>query len=360
MPEQLRVVFVVGPTSGGIGRHVHAISRSLIEQQHQVTVVAPPQTLAMFDWHSLGATFVPAPVGATGPRALATAVRTVATVAASADVVHAHGARAGAVSVLARAHPLVVTWHNTKPASLRRRWAHPVAERVAARGAQLTLAVSPDLAARARRAGATEVRLVAVPAPQLPPLTRDRSQVRAELGVGDRPLVLAVARLERQKRLDLLVEATTGWTRRPDRPVVAVAGVGSLADALERRARAVESPLSLLGRREDVADLLNAADVAVLSSDWEGYPLIAQEALRAGVPLVATAVGGVPALVGGAAALVPAGDAEALGACLDELLRDPGKRAQMSAAGVERARRWPTLEATVIDLVREYQSLSLR
>ena len=360
MSDRLHVLFVVGPTSGGIGRHVHALAGSLVDRRHQVTVVAPAPTLAMFDWAAVGATFVAAPVGAVGPAGLARAVRTVAACAAAADVVHAHGARAGAVATLARVRPLVVTWHNTTPSRLRRRLAHPLVERLAARGADLTLVVSADLGARAERAGARAVRLVAVPAPPLPLPTRDRTAVRAELGVGGRPLVLAVARLERQKRIDLLIEATAGWARRPDRPVVAVAGAGSLREALERQARAVDCPLLLLGRRDDVADLLHAADVVVLPSDWEGYPLVAQEALRAGVPLVATAVGGVPALVGGAAALVPAGDAPALRAEVERLLADPAAREDLSRAGTDQERTWPTLELTVNDLEGIYRSLDYR
>jgi glycosyltransferase involved in cell wall biosynthesis len=187
--------------------------------------------------------------------------------------------------------------------------------------------------------------------------TASRSEVRASLGVGERPLVLAVARLEPQKRLDVLVDATAGWQHRDDRPVVAVAGAGSQAAALERRASAVDSPLLLLGRRHDVADLLAAADVAVLSSDWEGYPLAAQEALRLGVPLVATAVGGVPGLVGGAAVLVPPGDPAALGAALATLLADEQQRRRLSAAGRTRAQQWPTLAETVDELVATYRDL---
>jgi len=360
MSDDLDVVLVVGPTTGGIGRHVHALAGALITRGHRVTVVGPAVTEELFSWSAVGATFVPAPVGAAAPQRLSAAVRAVRAAAAGATLVHAHGARAGAVAALTRFHPLVVTWHNTRPARLRRRLGHPLVERLAARGADLTLAVSPDLLDRAARAGAGEIRLIAVPAPPLAPPTSDRDELRAELGVGDRPLVLALARLERQKRLDLLVDATAGWTDRPDRPVVAVAGDGSLAPDLARQARAVRSPLLLLGRRRDVADLLQAADLVVLPSAWEGYPLVAQEALRMGVPLVATAVGGVPGLVGSAAVLVPPGDAAELRAGIEDLLSDPGRRTALAAAGVERARQWPTLEATMNDLIGWYRTLTSR
>jgi glycosyltransferase involved in cell wall biosynthesis len=360
MPDPIRVVLVVGPTTGGIGRHVHALGGALVGRGHIVTVVAPPGTEELFGWSGLGMRFVAAPVGALTPSGVSAALRAVRAVAVGADVVHAHGARAGAVAALAKVHPLAVTWHNTRPARMGRRLWHPLVERLAARGADLTLVVSPDLVARAGRAGAEDIRLVAVPAPPLAAPSRDRDQVRAELGVGDRPLVLALARLERQKRLDLLVEATARWVDRPDRPVVVVAGSGSQAQALQRRASAVGSPLLLLGRRDDVADLLAAADLAVLPSDWEGYPLVAQEALRTGVPLVATSVGGVPALVGSAAVLVPPDSPAELRGRLEELLGDPERRASLAAAGVERAGQWPTLEATVDDIEQVYRTLKSR
>ena len=87
--------------------------------------------------------------------------------------------------------------------------------------------------------------------------------------------------------------------------------------------------MTLLGHRTDVADLLAGADLAVVTSDWEARQLFAQEALRAGVPLVATAVGGLPELVGDAAALVPPGDVDALDAAVRALLDDPAARAEL-------------------------------
>ncbi|WP_187282625.1 PucR family transcriptional regulator ligand-binding domain-containing protein, partial [Streptomyces sp. MS191] len=94
----------------------------------------------------------------------------------------------------------------------------------------------------------------------------------------------------------------------------------------------------LLGLRSEsertaVADRVAAADVAVLPSRWEARSLLAQEALRLGVPLVATAVGGVPELVGDAAELVPWGDARALAEAVRRLLEDVDRRMDLAAAG---------------------------
>ncbi len=86
--------------------------------------------------------------------------------------------------------------------------------------------------------------------------------------------------------------------------------------------------------------------------------MLAQEALRAGVPLVATAVGGTPELVGDAAELVPYGDAEALGAAVVRLLGDAGRRAWLVERGVWQAGTWPTEDATVAQVLSVYDELT--
>ncbi|MDQ1630939.1 MAG: hypothetical protein QOC80_911, partial [Frankiaceae bacterium] len=131
--------------------------------------------------------------------------------------------------------------------------------------------------------------------------------------------------------------------------VVAVAGEGP------ERSR-LGPPLRLLGARDDIADLLAAADVVVLPSRWEGSPVAAHEALRAGKPRVATAVGGVPALVGDAdpppAVLVPAEDPKALAVALQRLLDDPAERDELAGRALVRAAEWPDAARTVA-VVRE-------
>ena len=102
-----------------------------------------------------------------------------------------------------------------------------------------------------------------------------------------------------------------------------------------------------LGHRDDVADLLAAADVVVLPSRWEARSLTAQQALLAGRPLVASAVGGLPALLGNGALLVPPGDPEALAAAVRSLLDDPAAAAELVARGRAVAAGWPDEDATV-------------
>jgi glycosyltransferase involved in cell wall biosynthesis len=163
------------------------------------------------------------------------------------------------------------------------------------------------------------------------------------------PLVLAVGRLHPQKGYDVLIDAL------PDvgDAVVAVAGDGPLASDLARRAPQVR----WLGRRDDVADLYAAADVVVLPSVWEARSLTAQEALRAGRPLVATDVGGIRELVGDGAVLVPAGDARALGSAVRRLLDDPAAAAELAARGRAVADTWPSEQDTVDQVASVYREL---
>ncbi|HVW80174.1 MAG TPA: glycosyltransferase family 4 protein, partial [Mycobacteriales bacterium] len=138
---------------------------------------------------------------------------------------------------------------------------------------------------------------------------------------------------------------------------VVVAGEGPQRAALQSQIEESRAPVRLLGARSDVGDLLRAADVVALPSVWEARSLVAQEALRTGVPLVTTAVGGVPELVGEAALLVPVGDAAALGDAIDRLLADPGLAARLSELGRVQAATWPTLEESVAELAATYREL---
>jgi len=145
--------------------------------------------------------------------------------------------------------------------------------------------------------------------------------------------VLAVARLEPQKNPAGLADAVASL---PFEARLLLAGDGSLRPTLEGRPR-----VTLLGVRSDIAELLASADVFALASDYEGHPIALLEAMAAGLPVVATAVGGVPEIVGDAGLLVPAGDPAALASAIarlhgDEALRaDLGRRARERAAGFD-------------------------
>ena len=360
----LSVALVLASSTGGVGRHVGSLAAGLVGHGAIVRVLGPAATEALFGFTRVGADFaaveIPARPALVDIRALGELRR----LTSGADVVHAHGLRAGllaglACRAMAGAPPAyVVSWHNAVLRAAAPRRLAALVERRVARSAHLTLAASADLGARARSLGAVDVRLAPVAAPALPPPARAVEAVRAELGATDRPLVLAVGRLHEQKGYDLLVAAAVAWAARPTPPVVAIAGDGPLRAQLVAAIARTGVPVRLLGRRTDVADLLAAADLVVLPSRWEARSLTAQETLRAGRPLVASAVGGLPDLLaGGAAVLVPAGDATALAQAVSGLLDAPEERAALAERGRLRAATWPTEADTVRQVAATYAEL---
>jgi glycosyltransferase involved in cell wall biosynthesis len=364
-----RIAEVLATSTGGVGTHLRSLLAPLGRVGAAVRVCGPRATEELFAFTATGADFREVGISAgLAPVADLRAVLALRRATAGADLVHAHGLRAGLVATAARRlagarrRPLVLTLHNALPGGggLKRQVLQS-AEAATIRGADVVLAASADLAENARRLGARDVRVAPVAAPPLPAAERSRVDVRRSLGLDDeRPLVLAVGRLHPQKGYDVLLDAAARWTADPrlrPAPLVAIAGDGPLHDELAARIRAEQLPVTLLGRRTDVADLLGAADVCVLPSVWEARSLTAQEALRAGTPLVATAVGGIPELVGDAAELVPAGDGAALAEAVAVVLSDPAQTARLCAAGPRQAATWPDEAATARQLVDLYREL---
>jgi glycosyltransferase involved in cell wall biosynthesis len=360
----MRIVLVLGTSSGGVGRHVRTLAHGLTTAGHDVLVAGPPATQSTFDFTRTGATFAPLPIS-DRPHPLndLRTTRTLRHLIGDADIVHAHGLRAGALAALAltsRKVPastdiggrvgLVVTLHNALTAGGVVGAVYGVLERVVARRADRVLVVSPDLGERMRELGARWVEAAVVPAPEIQESGRDSAEVREELGEG--AVVLTVARLAQQKGLEVLLEAAAGPY--PEKVIFVVAGEGPLRGELEGRIAAGGLPVRLLGNRGDVGDLLRVAAVYVVPSWWEGQPLTVQEALRAGVPIVGTRVGGIPDMVGDAGLLVPPGDGKAIRDAVVRVLSEPGLAERLGKAAAERGRRLPTEANAVQAVLRAY------
>jgi glycosyltransferase involved in cell wall biosynthesis len=143
-------------------------------------------------------------------------------------------------------------------------------------------------------------------------------------------LVVSVGRLDPQKNPLALANAIANV---PNAQLLMV-GQGTLRTSLDRR-----PGVHLLGVRSDIADILAAADIFALASDWEGLPLAVLEAMAAGLPIVATRVGCIPEIVahGSTGLLVPPRDEDSLVAALCELAGDANRRKRMGAAGRARS-----------------------
>lgn len=170
------------------------------------------------------------------------------------------------------------------------------------------------------------------------PPARPRDLVRAELGLlpGAR-VALSVGSLTRQKAQHVLVEAFARLRSRVPEAVLVLAGEGPLRSELESAVLrlGIADAVRLIGPRRDVADLLEACDVFVLSSEREGLSVTLLEAMRAGRAAVATRVGGNGEAIadGETGLLVPAGDALGLAKALEALLGDPSRAATLGRAG---------------------------
>ncbi|HEY9411472.1 MAG TPA: glycosyltransferase family 4 protein, partial [Jiangellaceae bacterium] len=361
----LELVIVLATSTGGVGTHVRSLVERLPGLGVQVTVAAPAETGERFGFAEAGARFVPVEI-ATAPRPQQdlAAVRELRRVLGSADVVHAHGFRAAALTGLALGRrrrgrtPFVATWHNAVLGGGPKRTLLAGLETLAARRADVTLGASSDLVERARRLGAADARLAPVAAPAMAAPQRDREAVRAELGAGERPVVLAVGRLAPQKDYDTLLAAVAAWGRRDPQPLVVIAGDGPEQARLQTIVDDGGLDVRLLGRRDDVPDLLAAADLYLITSTWEARALVVQEAMRAGVPVVATEVGGLPELVGDAAVTVPPGDPRAVADAVVGLLDDPDRRAALAAAGRTRSESWPDEDDTARHAADVYRELT--
>ncbi len=394
----MKLAFVLGTSTGGTARHVRMLAAGCAARGLRVEVFGPAQTdrdfafaaaatpsdftAAPSDFTVAPSDFTVAPVGFTAveiadrPRLLRD-LRAIARLrrlfqAWRPDVVHAHGLRAGALAAIAVAFArtagggpaLVVTVHNAPPAAGVTGAVYRVLELIVAPNADSVLCVSPDLEDRMRAAGARRVGHAVVPAAPVS-LTGEvsaqtRAALRAEFGAEPgQAIVLAVGRLAAQKGFGLLLHAAAGCGDVQPEPLLVIVGQGPLAAKLQAQAASLGLTVRFAGQRRDVPALLAAADVFVLPSVWEGQALILQEALRAGVPIVATRVGGNAALLGeDAAILVPGADAHHLAEAIRAVLGDPALAARLRAAAVVRADALPAADEAVTAALAEYRHVT--
>jgi glycosyltransferase involved in cell wall biosynthesis len=224
------------------------------------------------------------------------------------------------------------------------------------------VAVSRFVAGRLRdRFKVPARRIVVIPnaVVQRPAVTAD-PRLRAEiLGEEHVPLALTVARLDAQKGIAHLIDAAALVPGM----VFAIAGDGPDRAALEARAveRGVGSRVRFLGHRRDIPGLLAIADLFVLPSLYEGFPLSVLEAMAAGVPVVATAVGGTDELVSSdTGTLVAPADPAALADGIRALLADRSSAARRATAARKHVLATHSASAMVASMSALYESLLAR
>ena len=324
-----RVLEVLGPSAGGIARHVALVTAGLDGRDGLQVDVAAPEDLPVAMPKPVTPLLIPnGPVA--GHRAARRRIRKIVE-EGGYDVVHAHGLRAGidcGLALRGTSRPVFLTVHNlvlpdisgrTKAFFLRR--AEPLAVRLTAR----TFAASVQIADHLREVAPQlrdKIETLHAPVGDPPPVTRTSAEVRDELGLeAGQKLVVTAARLAPQKALHVMLAAIAEL---PDDVVLVVVGEGPLEAVLRARAEelGIARRVTWTGFRPDVGDFLAAADLVALSSVWEAVALVAQEAVLLGVPVVSTDVGGMGELITDlrSGRLVPKGDHQALAAAMSEVL----------------------------------------
>jgi glycosyltransferase involved in cell wall biosynthesis len=257
------------------------------------------------------------------------------------SVLHAHeftmGFYAGVAGALART-PHVLTMHGGTAFSTATR--RRIALGLSARRATAVVGVSESTCEHL----ATSLAMVASRVELVPNGVRhrpgDRDATRASLGLGGADqLLLAVGNLYSVKGHTTLIAAAAQLVHREGLPPwrIAIAGRGDQEESLREQiaAAGLDGHVQLLGLRSDIPHLLAAADGWVMPSLNEGLPLALLEAMLSGLPVVASAVGGIPKLVlpGETGVLVPPGNADALAVALDTLLRQPHHAQKLAHEG---------------------------
>jgi glycosyltransferase involved in cell wall biosynthesis len=278
-----------------------------------------------------------------------------------ADLVHAHTSKAGLVGRLAArlaGVPAVFTAHTwcfTEGTSWKWRLAGIPAERVAARFSSAIINVSDANRDLAIEHGIPDRKRMLTIRNGVP----DTSH-RAQAG-GDGVLKLVmVARFAEQKDQMTLLRAVPGL-KGP--AVIQFVGDGPTLGAAEAEVRrlGVCDRVEFLGARSDVAEILSQAHVFVLATKWEGFPLSVIEAMRAGLPVVASDVGGISEAVieGHTGYLTPSGDVNTLRQRLQVLADSPLLRAEMGSAGRARYEEKFTVERMLYQTLAVYRMVVL-
>jgi len=280
------------------------------------------------------------------------------------DVVHTHMAVQRYVFPVLLRHRTVVAIHTMHNLAEHETDAFGrLVHRFAFRNRVLPIGISQEVSASVKRMYGLECKAVipnCIPVENYRHKPEDRVRWREENGLSSDAVVFTcVGRLEPQKNPLLLLQAFAEL-KDPSAHLV-LSGGGSLRERLHGYAQANKlcDRVHLIGKQNNVPSVLAASDVFVLSSNWEGNPLAVMEAMAAGLPVIATQVGGVPELVqsGHQGLLVPAGDRPGFSAAMKTLLFGTDMRQAMGRAAEGRAVREFKVERMVEGYANLYREM---
>ncbi len=350
------------PPDGGVTRHVIDVVDGLDQERWHVDVACPTGSDPWLELAGRPNVCVhPLAPGKEPGLTDAADFRRILDLVARADVVHAHASKAGFLTRLAAA----LTRRRAAVAFTPHAWSFWAAdrrsrvwlalERTAAHWCRAIVSVSDAERRAGLAAGVGSERQYRVIPNGIDPAPFDQPR-RIVPG-----RILVVGRLAAPKRPDVAIRALARVrTRYPDArlDVVAHGPLEAETSALVREL-GLQDVVRLLGKRNDVPDLLAQAQCFLLTSDYEGCPYSVLEAMAAGVPVVATRVGGLPELVvdGETGLLFEPGDPDAAAAALEQLLESPDRARLLGEAGRARLRREFGRERMVRETTALYDAL---
>jgi glycosyltransferase involved in cell wall biosynthesis len=360
-PQVPPVLQVLQPQDGGVARHVLDVTLGLRSRGWEVEVAAPPGCMILgplesegVTTHAIPMTRSPGPSDPAAMRALRELDRR-----RRYGIVHAHSSKAGGLARLALRdrRRLVYTPHCfpflAEDFNLAVRAGYRLAERALARRSAAVIAVSEWEGREARKlGGAAIVEVIPNGGHPCPDIAPDAELMRFK---GDRPLAGMVSVLRPQKDPLALVRAGARLAERGELAgQVAIVGNGELAPAVREEIDrlGVAERVGWFPFRGDSGPYLGALDLLVVPSRWESLPIGVIEAMFCGVPVLATAVGGMPELVEDAVTghLVPPRDEAALADALRGLLAAPERLRELGEAARHEAEAHrgtdPMIEAT--------------
>ncbi len=377
-------LFVTGLQLGGAETQVADLARGFLARGHDVTLISLTGACAIALPTSPRLSLVELKAGKS-PGSLLGALMKLAAYLREwrPDVVHAHMVHANLMARVARwfaPMPVLVTSAHSRNEGGRARM---LAYRLTDRWTDLTTNVSDDaVAAFVAQRAAPAARIVSMPNGIDTERYHPDAQTRAEGRAGlpgtpsdTTPVVFAAGRMVDATDYPTLIDAFARVvTAIPDARLF-VAGDGPLRASIQAQVEThgLTQAITLLGRRNDIAQLMRAADVYIMSSAWEGLPLVIGEAMASGLPIVSTDCGGVRELLGSAPhdalpdathedsrnTLVPVGDAAALGdALIRHLHAAPETRRATGVANRERIVAHYSLDAIVTRWLETYNRLA--
>jgi glycosyltransferase involved in cell wall biosynthesis len=365
--ERGRILEVLQPPIGGVPTYVAMLARAMAARGWDIVVAGPPGAPGLQNLAGTGVETVDLDVErASRPGRDGVAIAHLVRVARRRriDLVHGHSSKASVLSALAARGsgvPSVYTphaWAFQMRNALVLRTALGGVEMAINRLHQRIIAVCDAEATAAARWGIVsreQIRVVHTGLPASAP-PYPRAHARAALGVSSNAVVVAwVGRRSAAKRPEELADVAS---QLPRAAVVLALGYGLADDPPLTRALS-DAGVRVLGADIEPGLLLAGADVFLLTSAWEGFPLAVLEAMRAGLPVVAHAVGGVAEQVenGVSGHLVERDDVQRLAECTRTLVTDGSARRRMGAAAAERFRRHFTLESMLDGVERVYDEV---